>query len=323
VACREWSSYCPTVLTCRELIKQQRAILEDRHGLALSGDTPFPTILDTFARSGVVILRHALPPKELRPCRRAFEHFVKGLGRKNGVSQFDDEGASPEWSAGERETGSWHRPWAVRHGSEVPAASVISLLLRSWAWKVVERICGSTDLVLLLSFCVARHAIDCDLPIGAHQDCRVVSPDIPLSIWIPLHDVTPGKTSGLGFVIPAPDRMLPAMPNGDVGQDYVAERLSGVWVPTYRAGDLSLHTKFSPHFTTGYATRSHRYSLEIRAMARANAPDHLQDPAICVGRRPDGAPVVVQTNCSHQSRSQVFVAQTALLVAKGIATHFD
>ena len=315
-------AYFRRMLTCRELLERHPAILDDRHGLAFTGYTPFPTIVDALHRSGVVMLRGALPPKELRPCRRSFERFAKNSGRTVAADPTGDEGPSAEWAAGEREDGSWHRPWIVRDRDDAPAAAVIALLLRSWVWKVVETVCGSTDIVLLLASCAARHAIDKELPIGAHQDCKVVSPDIPFSIWVPLHDVVPLRTSGLGFITPPPDHMLPTLPHGDIGADYVAERAEGAWVPTYQAGDVTMHTKMSPHFTTGYGTRSDRFSFEIRAMAWADAPELLQDPAIYVRRRADGAPVIVQTKCSGDTRAQAFVAKTALLAATGLSTGF-
>lgn len=315
-------TYCRRMLSCRELIERHPAILEDRHGLAFTGYTPFPTIIDALNKSGVVMLRGALPPKELKLCRRNFERFAKRLGRGATGDPTSDEGPSAEWATGEREEGSWHRPWIVRDRDDAPAAAVIAMLLRSWAWKVVETVCGSTDIVLLLASCAARHAIDKQLPVGAHQDCKVVSPDIPFSIWVPLHDVVPLRTSGLGFIVPPPNEMLPTLPHGDIGADYVAERVAGAWTPTYRAGDLTLHTKLSPHFTTGYGTRSDRYSFEIRAMAWADAPELLQDPAIYVRRRADGAPVVVQTRCSGDTRAQAFVARTALLAARGLSAGF-
>ncbi len=152
---------------------------------------------------------------------------------------------------------------------------------------MLETVCGSTDVVLLLGSCAAPHAIDKQLPIGAHQDCKVVSPDIPFSIWVPLHDVVPLRTSGLGFIVPPPNEMLPTLPHGDIGADYVAERKAGAWTPTYRAGDLTLHTKLSPHFTTGYGTRSDRYSFEERAVAWgrcARAAAGPGDPCSPAGR---------------------------------------
>jgi hypothetical protein len=57
-------------------------------------------------------------------------------------------------------------------------------------------------------------------------------------------------------------------------------------------------------------------------MAWADAPELLQDPAIYVRRRADGAPVVVQTRCSGNTRAQAFVAKTALLAAKGLSGGF-
>jgi len=79
-----------------------------------------------------------------------------------------DDGPDPEWAEGEAETGSWHKPWTVRHRNLRPAAAVISALVKSWAWPVVEEICGTSDIAVLLGLCLARHAIDVDLGVGAH-----------------------------------------------------------------------------------------------------------------------------------------------------------
>ena len=112
-------------------------------------------------------------------------------------------------------------------------------------------------------------------------------PVVPFSLWLPLQGVVPGRDSGLGFVTDAPDRLLPVPPGSDLdlGDRVVLDNLAAVWVPTYQPGDLTIHGRYTPHFTTGYGTGSHRYSLEIRAMARDAAPHDLQDPTVYVGRR--------------------------------------
>src|SRR5437868_3975914 len=81
-------------------------------------------------------------------------------------------------------------------------------------------ICGSSHLAMVLKFCTARHGIDRPLGVGAHQDAKVVAPDLPLSIWIPLHQIVPHLNSGLGFVVPDPGRLLPTLPHNDVGPEY-------------------------------------------------------------------------------------------------------
>jgi hypothetical protein len=196
----------------------------------------------------------------------------------------------------------------VRYWHHRPAAAVISRLLKSWAWPVVERLCGSTDIAILLGFCLARHAIDCNLGVGAHQDAQGLPPEVPFSIWLPLHCVEPGRRSGLGFVVGAFDRLLPLPPgsNLDIGERPVLDNLAAAWVPTYQSGDFTIHSCHTPHFTTGYGTASHRYSVEIRAMARDDAPAALQDPAVYVGRR-DGQPSVVGWHCSPGMRARDFL----------------
>src|SRR5262249_35136919 len=108
--------------------------------------------------------------------------------------------------------------------------------------------------------------------IGGHQDAKVVDADLPLSIWIPLQDILPGANSGLGFVVPHPREILPTLPHGDVGADYVLRDPANLWIPPYRVGDLTIHSRFSAHFTPGSGTLSDRSSLEIRAMPRRAAP---------------------------------------------------
>ena len=53
------------------------------------------------------------------------------------------------------------------------------------------------------------------------------------------------------------------------------DNLAAAWVPTYQSGDFTIHSCHTPHFTTGYGTASHRYSVEIRAIER---PLRLVEP---------------------------------------------
>jgi hypothetical protein len=308
-------------VSCRELITRHPAVQQDRYGLSFEPRAAVPEIQSALSRFGVVMLRGALPAKTLPPCRRSFRRFTHALGRTAkhwrwhwGTSELArDEGPSPEWADGETDTGSWHRPWVVRDWNRAPAAVILSALLKSQAWHIVEAVCGTTDIAILLAYCAARHAIDTDLAVGAHQDAKVVSPDIPFSIWVPLHGIRPGQNSGLGFFVPAPDQVLPTLPHNDVGPEYAMANLEKAWVPRYEPGDLTIHTKYSPHFTTGYGTRSDRYSFEIRAMAWDAARSEDQDPAIYVRRRPDGVPVIVQTRCSRDAGAHGFVAVLAAM----------
>ena len=224
------------------------------------------------------MLRKVIAPALLATCRDSFDRFTHAL-------------------KDEDEDGSWHSPWSIRTGGHLPAASLISAVLQSWAWPVVEKICGSTDITVLLGFSTARHVVDKALGVGAHQDATAVTPELPFALWIPLQEVTPRQTAGLGFITPAPTKILPTLHHNDVGSDYVLENFSRAWVPHYAAGDLTVHTSLSPHFTTGYGTETDRYSLEIRALARDRAPLQFQDPALHVGRR-DGKVTVVGTSCS-------------------------
>lgn len=301
-----------------ELLTTHPEICRDRHRLSFSNATPPGVVQDALHNAGVVMLRSALAPNVLRSARRAFRRFAHRLNEPR--SPFDqtrlgsglsgDDGPASQWSLGEGNTGSWHRPWVVRAWNRRPAAAVITALVDSWAWRVVEGLCGSTDIAILLGFCIARHAIDEEAGVGAHQDAKVVSPEIPFSIWVPLQDVAPGHSPGLGFVVPSPSGLLPTLPHGDIGADHVLNNLAGVWAPTYRTGDMTIHAKFSPHFTTLFGTKSDRYSIEIRAMARDAAPIAIQDPAIYVARR-NGVPAIIGTNCSTGTRAHDFLAVVA------------
>jgi hypothetical protein len=300
-----------------ELIARYPEVQKDRHGLSFGAEASPARVADALTPSGAVMLRSVLPERTLLRCQTSFEYFARSLGRRRPAwlrpwSKARDDGPSPQWRNGETDIGSWHSPWVVRYRRHRPAASILSALLKSWAWPVVEKICGATDIAILLGFCVARHAIDKSLGAGAHQDAKAVAAEVPFSMWIPFHAITPRRNSGLGFIVPAPHHVLPTLPHNDVGPDYVLGNLDKAWVPHYSPGDLTIHTSLSPHFTTGYGTQSDRYSLEIRAMARDASPPEYQDPAIYVGRR-DSKPVIVDTKCSPGVGAHGFLASPALL----------
>jgi len=277
--------------------------VRDRHALSFPEQRRPADIAVAFVRSGVVMLKGALAPETLATCAEAFRRFVHSAEAKEGLTR---AGRRLQTRDGEARTGSWHSPWAVRHQGRFPAAVIISALLGSWAWDDVEEICGSSQLAIVLKFCTARHGLDEPMGIGAHQDARVVASDLPLSIWIPLHRIVPHLNSGLGFVVPDPGRLLPTLPHNDVGADYVLEDPARLWIPPYDAGDLTIHSRFSPHFTTGYGTFSDRFSLEIRATPRRTLPPSHEDPVICVSRR-NGIPTIVEARSSAASAAQGFL----------------
>jgi hypothetical protein len=297
-------------LNIRQLVEDHPEVLQDRFELSFTRQASPAAVARALSRHGVVMLREALSEKTLAPCRRAFERFARSLGKSRWSSwQWGekDDGPDPEWAKGETEAGSWHKPWTVRHWNRRPAAAVISAMVESWAWPVVEEISGTTDIAVLLGLCLARHAIDVDLGVGAHQDAKSLPPTVPFSIWVPMHVVAPGSNSGLGFVVRPQDSILPTLPHGDIGPDYVLENIDRVWVPSYRAGDLTIHTNYMPHFTTGYGTRSDRYSLEVRAMSREAAPWTFHNPCVYVGRR-NGLPAIAGTHCDLPVRANHFLA---------------
>ena len=277
----------------KELLARHREPLIDRPSLTFDQHTARPKIADALSRSGVVMLRAALPPERLKESGEAFRHFAKAT------------------AAEASSRGSWHSPWAVRRGDFFPAAGVILGLLKSWVWEVVEEICQSPRIVILLKFCTARHSVDEPLAIGAHQDAKVVAADVPFTFWIPLQGIEPEQTSGLGFVTRDPGRFLPTLPHNDVGPDYVLANIHDVWLPRYELGDVSLHSRFCPHFTTGFGTLRDRFSLEVRAMPEASAPAHHLDPALYVARR-DGIPTIVGSHHTVASQIEPFLERGRL-----------
>jgi hypothetical protein len=273
----------------KSLVESHPEVTRDRHSLTFFKTAGPGDIAGVFSRHGVVMLKEALPASPLAAAGRTFGHCL----------QMPDP-------ARQSDAGSWHSPWQLRDGNDYPAATILASLICSWAWDVVEELCQSSNLVVLLKFCTARHSIDKLLGVGAHQDARVVDPDLPLSIWIPLQDIVPGANSGLGFVVPHPHEILPTLPHNDVGPNYVLRDPANLWIPPYRVGDLTIHSKFSAHFTTGYGTLSDRYSLEIRAMPRRVAPAAHLDPAAYVARR-NGLPTIVEAASSAAAGAQAFL----------------
>jgi hypothetical protein len=294
----------------KELVESHPEIMRDRHALSFSEQRRPADIADAFARSGVVMLKGALAPETLETCAKAFRCFVDAPEASRTGRRRD---------GGANHSGSWHSPWAVRHQDCFPTAIIISALLRSWTWDVVEEICGSSHIAIVLKFCTARRGIDSPLGVGAHQDAKVVAPDIPLSIWIPLHQIVPNLNSGLGFVVPHPGRLLPTLPHDDVSAEFVLADPARLWIPAFAAGDLTIHSRFSPHFTTGYGTLSDRFSLEIRVTPRSDLSPTHEDPAICVSRR-NGIPTIVEARSSAVSGAQAFLdcQQLAQAASEGV-----
>ena len=286
-----------------DLVESHPEVMRDRYALSFSKQRAPAEIADAFSRFSVVMLKNALAPELLEACAEVFQRYVQSL--KAGTDAVAGDRRRLQGANGEADAGSWHSPWAVRDRDDFPTATVISAVIRSWVWDVVEEICGSSHIVILLKWCTARHAIDQPLGIGAHQDAKVVASAVPFSIWIPLQKIVPCVNSGLGFVVPGPDHLLPTLPHDDVGSEYVLSDLARLWIPPYEVGDLTIHSRFSPHFTTGYGTLSDRFSLEIRAMPRNAAPQNYLDPAIYVSRR-NGVPTIVETRSSAKIGPQGF-----------------
>lgn len=270
------------------------------------------------------MLRGALPWWTLSKSHRIFRRFVGDLSGKPRLppwhNGFENILAKDDWpdtkgDDRETETGSKHMPWVVRDYNRSPAAMVIVALLKSWTWPVVEELCKSTDIAILLRACVARHTIGKTGAFPAIQDASSVGRDIPFAIWIPFHRIALGRSPGLGFVTEWRSRQMLSEAASHVdGHEYVswafATDAKRLWAPTYKAGDISIHGLYTPYFVTCSGMPSDSYSLEIRAMAREAAPLEYQDPAIYVSRR-GGRPTVVGSNCSNARHAKGFVTLLA------------
>jgi hypothetical protein len=289
-----------------EVAAQHPEMLRRRADLSFSRGSDPGAVAQQWRQSGVVMLREVLSPEMLSGCRRTF----------GSVPAFDN-GPGPEWANGETIHGSWHAPWTIRHAGQIPMATVLSELITSWAWPVIEEICQSKDIMVTFGLCLGRHNIDQPLLVGAHQDATAVNAEVPLSIWIPLQEVVPTRHSGLGFIVPSPEQVLDAEPNNDIGSSYFMSQLGNMWIPRYQAGDLTIHSKFSPHFTTGYGTMTDRYSLEIRLWARDDALLKYCDPSMRINRL-NGVPVITETRCSPGVRAHGFVVSTARMLMQTI-----
>jgi hypothetical protein len=313
-------------LNFRQLVAQHPEILIDRHKLSFSPKNSPEEAASQLSQSGVVMLRDVLPGATLKECRETFRRFVGTLGKKGGDADLRegdntfalDDGPNSEWDNGEVASGSWHPPWVVQYLGRSPTSVVLTELIKSWAWPVIEKICDSQDIVVMFGMCIARHRIDEELTIGVHQDAKAVCPEIPLALWIPLSETAPNRHSGLGFVVPNPGKVLLAGSDNDLGSDYVLDNLDRVWVPHYHPGDLTIHSRFSPHFTTGYGTQSDRYSLEIRLWANQDSLMRYYDPSVRIARR-NGVPVVVETKCSLGMGAHGFLANTAHLAMQAVS----
>ena len=165
---------------------------------------------------------------------------------------------------------------------------------------------------ILLSLCLARHAVDRDLGVGAHQDAQGLPPVVPFSMWLPLHSVIPGRQSGLGFLTEAPHRLLP-VPQGsdlDLGDQVVLDNLASVWVPTYHTGDFTI--SWSLHATLHHGLWHWLTPLQRRDSRHGSGrhTGRVAGSGVFVGRR-DGAPAVVASHCSPGLHAHDFLDAVA------------
>ena len=256
--------------------------MRDRHALSFSEQYRSADIAVAFARSGVVMLKGALAPETLATCAEAFRRFVHSSKDKVGVAR---TGGRLQTDDGETRASSWHNPWSVRYQGRFPPPSSYRRFLdpghgtssKRSAARRISPSCSSSA------------------PRGTASTRRLASGRIETQkSWILIFPYRSGfrlvsrapSEVGLGFVVPAPGRLLPTLPHNDVGAEYVLEdpaRLSGFRLTP--PGTYTIHSRFAPHFTTGYGTLSDRFSLEIRAMPRSTLPPMHEDPVICVSRR--------------------------------------
>lgn len=276
----------------RELLERHPEVTQDRFALSFTRGASPADIAAAYARWGVVQLKKVLPSDWLAAQGEALRRCLAAQRPSARQGAYG---------------GSWHSPWSLGERGGYPAAAVIASVIKSWIWDVVENLCESSHIVLLLKWCTVRQSIDRTLGVGAHQDAKVVAKEAPFSLWVPFTPIVPGQASGLGFVVPAPKELLPTLPHDDVGGDYVLKDPSKLWIPSYDVGDLTIHSRFSPHFTTGYGTGSQRLSLEIRAMARRAAPEKYVDPSVYVARR-QGIPTIIGSRASDTVPADDFLA---------------
>lgn len=278
--------------------------LLDRRGLscALDDNQSPEQLARRFAQNGVLLFRNVLPASLIRSL---IERCLAFGARLQNSAPPPANGRNV--AAAYRE-GAGNYLWECQIDDEYFLAPLIPALIRSSFWAAVEAICGSRNIVILLSLCIVRHMIDESLGLGAHQDAVGFGDDVPFSIWIPLQDVRPGACSGLGFVAPPPTEIVPHKNNKDIGEDYLLDRVEDAWLPTYDVGDLSIHHNLTPHFTTGFGTNAERFSVEVRCMSMEAAPDRLQDPAMYVARRDGGVPMIVKSRASEGNMANGYLS---------------
>jgi len=125
-----------------DLVESHPEIMRDRHALSFSQQRRPADIAGAFSRLGVVMLKNAVSPEPLETCTEVFQRFVHSPEAALGMAP--SERRRRRGASGERDSGSWHSPWAVRDGDYFPAAVIMSAVIGSWIWDVVEEICRSS-----------------------------------------------------------------------------------------------------------------------------------------------------------------------------------
>ena len=247
-----------------DLVESHPEVVRDRYALSFSKQRAPAEIADSFSRFGVVMLKNALAPELLETCAGVFRRFVQSFRTGTGHSSPANAGACKGWVAkqtagagtvpGRCGTGIIFPPQPSCRRSSGPGYGMLS---RKFAARRTSSFCSS------------------GAPLGAASTSRSASARTRMQKSWPLPFLSQfgfrcrkscrAMNSGLGFVVPGPDRLLPTLPHDDVGPEYVLSDLARLWIPPYAVGDLTIHSRFSPHFTTGTA----RYPI---ASASKSAP---------------------------------------------------
>jgi len=236
----------------RELLDKHPEMLGNRFNLIFRRGSEDEAVAQ-FRRHGVIQLRHALPPILLadmrEKCMRAAAAFEPSSRAAEGYR-----------------SGKGNYPWEFQLDGYV-LAPLFRAAIESWAWKVIEKICGSRRIVFFVPQCMARHAVDVAMDIGAHQDAVNVSVHMPFSVWVPLQAINPGQMSSLGFIVNGEQQIL------DLSRfpEHMLAHAEFLWLPAYELGDLTIHDNLTPHSTTGFGTGSERLSVELRCTSRQAA----------------------------------------------------
>jgi hypothetical protein len=107
--------------------------------------------------------------------------------------------------------------------------------------------------------------------LGAHQDAVVVNADVPYNLWIALEPMVPGEISAISFLAAPTDRVYAP----DEADARMRAEVDRVWLPSYQPGDAALFHNKTLHGTTGYASLTQRWGVELRYMPAGAIPERM------------------------------------------------